>query len=108
MRKKSERKEVLFPLIDELDNSKPLFLAKAVLDDFTRNVPDFSENDSEMIRSTLIQDLKLGTAATWKEYYNATNLSSILRYHAVEGMLQIIVRLSSEQVSPRLSHFLPS
>jgi hypothetical protein len=96
-----KRKEILFPLIEELTNSKSLFLAKAVLDDFTCNIPEFTESDSEMIRSTLVQDLKSGTTAdTWKRRYGTDNLGNILRYHEEEGQKdvtdyrEIIVRAS--------------
>jgi hypothetical protein len=97
-----KRKEILFPLIEELSNSKSLFLAKAVLDDFTCNVPEFSENDSVMVKNTLAQDLNGGktTAATWKQHYTTrnNNLDYILRYHEKEGDVtdyrEIIVRAS--------------
>jgi hypothetical protein len=94
---KLKRKEILFPLIEELGTSKGLFLAKAVLDDFTCNVPEFSENESEMVRKTLLDDLKM-EPSTWKKYYSTNNLDTILRDHRngqdVIDYREIIIRAS--------------
>jgi hypothetical protein len=93
------RKDILFPLIEEMDSSKSLFLAKAVLDDFTCNIPEFSEEDSAMIKNTVIQDVNEGkTKADWKVKYARKNLWQFLRLHEKEGDVidyrEIVVRAS--------------
>jgi hypothetical protein len=74
-----KRKDLLIPLIDEFDNSEDLFLAKAILDDFTCNVPPSGTKNKilESLFDMSIDDL---------EFYNRSNLKKFLRYHEDPGV----------------------
>jgi len=78
---KLKRKEILFPLIDEFDNSKKMFLAKSILDDFTCSLPD-SPEDASQLGKIILQDYK--NPKDLKELYHVDNLSRALRYHKAE------------------------
>lgn len=96
---KLKRKEILFPLIDELVNSKRMFLAKAIFDDFTCNIPDFSAEESELDKM-VIEDIKKPEVT--REYYHADKLSTILRDHRKKGdvtnLREILVRASFDAI----------
>jgi hypothetical protein len=96
---KLKRKEILFPLIDELVNSKRMFLAKAIFDDFTCNIPDFSAEESELDKM-IIEDIK--EPGVMRKYYHADRLSTILRDHNEQGdvtdVREILVRASFDAI----------
>jgi hypothetical protein len=70
----AKRKDIIFPLIDEFDNSEDLFLAKAILDDFTCNIPPFKSTNEFL--------LKFWNMSTEDfQYYNKYNLKNFLRVH---------------------------
>lgn len=72
-----KRKDIIFPLIDEFDNSEDLFLAKAILDDFSCSVPPYKTKNEFLL-------------TFWKmsaedfQYYNKSNLKKFLRNYKVE------------------------
>jgi hypothetical protein len=79
---KLKRKEILFPLIDEFDKAHKMFLAKAILDDFTCSLPDSQEELAQLGKIT-IKDYKHPDQL--KELYHVDNLYITLRYHKDEG-----------------------
>ena len=88
---KLKRKEILFPLIDEFDRSSKMFLAKAILDDFTCSFPDSSDELCQLGK-TIVKDYM--HPEKLKERYNVSNLSQTLRYHKEEGDVTSIRELS--------------
>jgi hypothetical protein len=90
-----KRKEILFPLISELDKSKKMFVAKAIFDDFTCNIPDYVTKESEW-EKIIHEDFQ--HPERLKKYYNMGNLPDILRQHVedreVTDPREIIVRAS--------------
>jgi hypothetical protein len=68
------RKDLIIPLMKEFDNSEDLFLAKAIMDDFTCNIPP-SNTNSEILKNlyNMSQDDF--------EFYNKSNLKEFLRDH---------------------------
>lgn len=71
---KLSRKDLIIPLIDQFDNSEDLFLAKAILDDFTCNVPPWDT------KSEILNGLFNMSDDDFK-YYARTNLPVFLRVH---------------------------
>lgn len=69
-----KRKDLIIPLIDEFDNSEDLFLAKAILDDFTCNIPPSGT------KSEILKDL-FNMSHDDFEFYKRSNLRKFLRYH---------------------------
>jgi len=69
-----KRKDLIIPLIDEFDNSEDLFLAKAILDDFTCNIPPSGT------KNQILKDL-FNMSQDDFEYYKRSNLRKFLRYH---------------------------
>jgi len=68
------RKDLIIPLINEFDNSEDLFLAKAILDDFTCNIPT-SNTNSKILKSLY------NMSKNDFEFYSKSNLKQFLRYH---------------------------
>lgn len=77
---KVRRQEILVPLICEIDKSDEMFLAKAILDDFTCNVPTPRTN-SEIPNEFMNPDTN---------YYNRKNLAEFLRFHLDKSAKQIV------------------
>ena len=77
---KARRQEILVPLIHEMDTSGELFLAKAILDDFTCYVPTPSTN-TEVPNDFINPDTN---------YYNRKNLTGFLRNHLEESAKPIV------------------
>jgi hypothetical protein len=73
-----KRKDIIIPLIDQFDNSDDLFLAKAILDDFTCNIPRAETKNEDLKRFHEISKADLA-------FYNRSNLKKFLRYHRAEG-----------------------
>lgn len=69
-----KRKDLIIPLINEFDNSEDLFLAKAILDDFTCNIPPSGTNNQ------ILKNL-FNISQDDFEYYKRSNLRKFLRYH---------------------------
>jgi hypothetical protein len=79
---KAKRKEIIFPLIDEFDNSEDLFLAKAILDDFTCSVPPYKTTNK-----FLLEFWDMSTKDF--QYYNKCNLNNFLRNHLDKNVEEI-------------------
>jgi DNA replicative helicase MCM subunit Mcm2 (Cdc46/Mcm family) len=62
-----KRKDIIFPLIDEFDNSEDLFLARAILDDFSCSVPPFKTTNEFLLKFWEMSREEL-------QYYNKCNL----------------------------------
>ncbi len=71
---KLNRKDLIIPLINEFDSSEDLFLAKALLDDFTCNVPPWDT------KSEILKGLFNMSDDDFK-YYDRTKLPQFLRIH---------------------------
>jgi hypothetical protein len=69
-----KRKDIILPLIDEFDNSDDLFLAKAMLDDFTCNIPPAETKNVFLKKFYEVSKTEL-------DFYNRSNLNNFLRYH---------------------------
>lgn len=67
-------KDLIIPLINEFDNSEDLFLAKAILDVFTCNIPPWGT------KSKILQNL-FDMSQDDFEFYKTSNLRKHLRYH---------------------------
>jgi hypothetical protein len=89
---KLKRKEILFPLIDEFDNSKKMFLAKSILDDFTCSIPNSPEDPSQL-PTIFLKDYK--HPENLKELYHVDNLSRPLRCHKDEGVKTLPIHVNS-------------
>ena len=78
-----KRKDLIIPLIDEFDNSEDIFLAKAILDDFTCNIPPSGANNQLLKKFSQLSKDEL-------EFYNKSNLKKFLRYHRDLGVEPVI------------------
>jgi hypothetical protein len=72
-----KRKDIIVPLMDKFENSDDLFLAKAILEDFTCNIPP-AETKNEFLKK--FHEI----SKTDQEFYHRSNLKKFLRYHKDE------------------------
>jgi Predicted ATPase involved in replication control, Cdc46/Mcm family len=71
-----KRKDLIIPLIDQFDNSEDLFLAKAILDDFSCNIPPSGTNNEilEKLIHCSEDDLKFYNKSNLKNFYDITGI----------------------------------